>query len=96
MYRRVLLSMVLVVSFAAIGIAEHVDVGSLGQDVSVTVLESNDYRTVVRFDIGGFDKEAVSINGQTYYQLQCQGEHVLLNASEPALPRICRSIIIPD
>jgi hypothetical protein len=88
--------LVLVVSFAAIGIAEHVDIGSLGQDVSVTVLESNDYRTVVRFDIGGFDKEAVSIDGQTYYQLRCQNEHVLLNASEPALPRLCRSIIIPD
>ena len=52
MHRRVLLSMVLVVSFAAIGIAEHIDVGSLEQDVNVTVLESNDYRTVVRFDIG--------------------------------------------
>gem|GEM_PF-850975 len=96
MHRRVLLSMVLVVSFATVGIAEHVDIGSLDQDVNVTVLESNDYRTVVRYDIGGFDKEAVSIDGETYYQLQCHNEHVLLNASEPALPRLCRSVIIPD
>ena len=76
--------------------AERVILAQMSEEVAVTVLESNDTHTVLRFDIGGFSKEAVDIGGQEYYAIWCGEEGVLLNAGEPALPRICRSIIIPD
>ena len=76
--------------------AERVILAQASEDVSVTVLESNDARTVLRFDMGGFSKEAVEIGGEVYYAIWCGEEGVLLNAGEPAVPHVCRSIIIPD
>jgi len=76
--------------------AERVILAQASEDVSVMVLESNDTHTILRFDIGGFSREAVDIGGEAYYAIWCGEEGVLLNAGEPALPRICRSIIIPD
>ena len=51
---------------------------------------------MIRFEIGAFDREATVIGGDTYYRLQCGDEGVLHNADEPALPKLSRSIIIPD
>lgn len=76
--------------------AERVDLGTIPDDVQATVLESNEARTVVRFDIGAYDRTAIDIEGNTYYQIECGVEGNLRNAGEPALPRLCRSIIIPD
>ncbi|MFH2056512.1 MAG: C25 family cysteine peptidase [bacterium] len=76
--------------------AERIDLGTIPDDVQATVLESNEARTIVRFDIGAFDRAAVDIDGNTFYQIECGEESNLLNAGEPALPRLCRSIIIPD
>jgi hypothetical protein len=69
---------------------------SSGNEVNVVVEESNDIRTVVRFEISSFDKMPVNINGETYFKITCGNEGIMLNAGEPALPRICRAIIIPD
>lgn len=96
MHRRVLLSVVLLLALSALTYGEHVDLRALGEDVVVTVEESNDIRTVIRFEVGGFEKEAVDINGQTYYKIALSREGILLNESEPELPKVCRSIIIPD
>jgi len=96
MHRRVLLSAILLLLFTSLAFAEHVDVGAVGEDVVVTVEESNDIRTVIRFDIGGFYKDAVDIDGQTYYKISLNREGRLFNESEPELPKLCRSIIIPD
>ena len=76
--------------------AERVDLAQASEDVTVTVVESNDNHTILRLDIGGFTREVVDIEGQEYFAILCDKEGVLLNAGEPALPRICRSIIIPD
>ena len=91
----VVLFIILSLPILAFG-AERVILAQMSEEVAVTVLESNDTHTVLRFDIGGFSKEAVDIGGQEYYAIWCGEEGVLLNAGEPALPRICRSIIIPD
>jgi hypothetical protein len=80
-------------SFAA---AEQIDLGTGIENVAVTVEESNDFTTVVRFEVGSFTKESVEINNQEYSLLWSGKENVLANRGEPALPRICRSIIIPD
>jgi hypothetical protein len=77
--------------------ADRVGLGRGGEDVSVIVQESSDSRVVVRSEIRAFTKEKVEIQGNTYYRIGCgQREGILLNAGGPALPRICRSIIIPD
>jgi len=84
----------LVAAISAAG--QRVDLGTTTGDVFVTVLESNENHTVARFEIGGFYKQAVDISGETYYSINLVGEGVLHNQGEPALPRICRSFIIPD
>ena len=76
--------------------AERIELAAGDSDVTATVLESSQQRMVVRFEVNAFERNSVSINGETYVTLSCHGEGVLLNAGEPALPRICRSVIIPD
>ncbi|MCX6600783.1 MAG: C25 family cysteine peptidase [bacterium] len=78
------------------GAAGRMELAAGKADVTVTVLESSQQRMVVRFDVNAFERDSVSISGQTYFALSCHREGVLLNAGEPALPRICRSVIIPD
>ena len=76
--------------------AERVNLVPSSEDVTITVIESDNQHTVLRFDVAGFSRETVMINGQEYFVIQSGKESVLLNAGEPALPRLCRSIIIPD
>lgn len=96
MSRRVMLTMLLTILMVSAAWAERVDLGANGSDVQITVLESNDSHTVVRFEIGAFERDAVNINGDNFYQISCGEEGVLLEAGEPALPHVARSIIIPD
>ena len=63
--------------------AERMEFGAY--DLNVTVLESNDFRTVVEYEIGAFDKESIEINGELYYQISLGSEHILNTAGEPAL-----------
>ncbi len=97
MRTRLLLAVILVL-FAAGSVyaAERIDLGTFGEDLQVQVLESNDQRVVVKFDIGAYYRDEVNIDGDNYYLVRLAGESFLLNAAEPELPRICRSIIIPD
>ncbi|MCK4372397.1 MAG: hypothetical protein KAW61_04585, partial [candidate division Zixibacteria bacterium] len=76
--------------------AEKVDLGNNVDGVNVVVEQSNQERTVVRFDIGAFDMEAIEINGETYNLLKITKEPLWTIEGEPSLPKLCRSIIIPD
>ncbi len=76
--------------------AEIVDLGNVADPVRVNVLESNDSRTVIRFDLGAFERNLIDIDGQPYFQLTAGDEGVLRERGNPAVPRVCRSIIIPD
>jgi hypothetical protein len=96
MSKRAMLMALLVVLVVSAAWAERVDVRALDSDVQVTVLESNENHTVVRFEIGAYERSTVNINGDNFFQISCGEEGVLLNAGEPALPHVCRSIIIPD
>ncbi|MDD4050808.1 MAG: C25 family cysteine peptidase, partial [candidate division Zixibacteria bacterium] len=82
--------------WSAFASAERVAVGTAADDLSVQVVSSDYSRTVLRIDIGAFYKDAISIDGETYNAVSLPEEHILLKQGEPALPRICRSIIIPD
>lgn len=96
MYRRLLIPTLLVLVFTATALAERVELGDFGDGIQAVVEESSDTRIVVRFDVGAFTKEAIDINGNTYYQIRCDREGNLHNVGEPALPRICRSVVIPN
>ncbi|MFH2037150.1 MAG: C25 family cysteine peptidase [Candidatus Zixiibacteriota bacterium] len=74
--------------------AERIEFGT--NEINVTVLESNDYRTVIEYQIGSFDKEPIEIKGETFYKISLLGESNSLIKGDPSLPKINRSIIIPD
>ncbi len=76
--------------------AERIEINPGTADITATVVESSDQRTVVRFEIGAFNREAISIGGEDYFMVTCGEEGLSLNAGEPTLPHIARSIIIPD
>ena len=96
MRSKLLVAAFLVLFVTLPAVAEIIDLGTSFKDVSVQVLESNDQRTVIKYNIGSFNQESVKIEGDTYYQLRLNDESFLLNEGEPELPRVCRSIIIPN
>lgn len=65
-------------------------------DVTVSILESDSHHTVVKFDINNFAKELVNINNKSYYNIICKDTSSRFKQGAPDLPRICRSIIIPN
>ena len=67
MRARLFLTCFLFLSAFSFGRAERVVLNS-GDATNVTVIESNDLHTVVRFEIGSFDKERLNINGDDYFR----------------------------
>jgi len=86
----------LMLPWSAFASPERVAVGAADNDLSVQLISADDSRTVLRIDIGGFYREPVTIGTETYYGLGLPEEALLLQRGEPALPRICRSLIISD
>ena len=74
--------------------ADWIDLG--GDGVAVTVLESDEQRSLIEVTIGGFEASAVDIDGQTYYDIVLPREGKSLEAGLPALPDVRRAVIIPD
>ncbi len=93
---RSLLTLILLLRLAAGANAERVVLNGNADDVSVQVQESNAMRTVIRFEVNAFDRNALNVNGGIYYSITCGKEALFLNAGEPALPHVNRSIVIPN
>jgi hypothetical protein len=70
--------------------------GALGSRVEIRVLASSPERIVLEAKIPGFEADPVEIMGKTYYSVSLPGEGRLLDRGLPELPRIARSLIIPD
>jgi Peptidase family C25/Propeptide_C25/Dockerin type I domain/Peptidase family C25, C terminal ig-like domain len=96
MRNRLLIALFLFLFVGSALSAEHVNLGEFDKGTKVEVLQSNDQSTVVKYEIGGFEQETVNINGEEFFMIRLAGENFLLNEGEPELPRLCRSIIIPD
>ena len=60
------------------------------------MLYSSETETVIEYTIGSFEREAVEVDGQIYYQLNLAKEVNSFEKGDPALPFVTRSIIIPD
>ena len=64
--------------------------------VNVTVVEDTSVHTVLHYEIGDYTMEGVQIDGQKYNQIRLGHESLMKTAGAPALPNVCRSVIIPD
>ena len=96
MRMRLLLTLVLLLGMAFSAYAERVVLRGNTEDISVLVQESNAMRTVIRFEVNAFDRTALTINGESYYSISSGKEASFLNAGEPSLPHVNRSILIGD
>ncbi len=84
-----------VILLCGIASAEFVEIDNfIGSKIEV--LESSQTRTVISLKIGSFEQNPVTIDGQPYLELNLPGEPVMHHKGKPALPYLCRSIIIPD
>lgn len=96
MRRSVLTAIFLVLFAASFVAAERIELGAGNDDIEVIVESSNDSRTVVRFEVNAFDRTPAIINGATWNLIDIVGEGEVRIEGAPSLPRISRSIIIPD
>lgn len=96
MHKNLLTAILVVLLLSTFAWAERVELGDGGNDINVVVEESSVDKTVLRFEINGFQKEQVDVNGENYYSIECDRTATLLNEGEPALPRVSRSILIPN
>lgn len=62
----------------------------------VKVIESSENQILLNYQLGGFVKDQVMINGEQFDLIALKGESRLWNKGNPELPRLCRSVIIPD
>ena len=74
--------------------AEQITVSPNQNDVRL--ISSNPNHSVMELTLGHFTREAVSIDGNTWYNLNLKKEGLTLEAGLPQLPIISRSVIIPD
>lgn len=95
MYSILLVAILLVTSVSAFA-QETVNVSELGAPLAVTVVQSSDDSTVIKFEVGSFVKRAIPINGKIYYNITCGRDHYVSPRGTPALPRISRAIAIAD
>ena len=66
------------------------------RDVVVQLLENTDDLIKIRFQVNNFEKQDVEINGEKWCSIHVKDEPSTLEKGFPSLPKICRSIIIPD
>ena len=78
MIRRMLLTLFCLIFVAAGAAAERIEIGQVEDDVAVTVIESNSQRTVIRCEIGAFERNAENINNEEFFKLYCGDESTLL------------------
>ena len=64
--------------------------------VGVSVLEDAQDRIVLHFAFGDYRSQKVMIDGQEFEELRLPSEPVTREKGAPQLPRVCRSVIIPD
>ena len=64
--------------------------------VEITVVADNQHHTVISYDFSSYTTETVLIDGREYTRIGIDKEAQILRAGAPDLPRVCRSVIIPD
>ncbi|MBU0519961.1 hypothetical protein KJ564_13625, partial [bacterium] len=89
-----LVPLFLLVSFS--GAAEWVNLTNAAEPVQVNLMESNGQEIIVNYQLSGFSRDQIELNGATFDLIGLSGESRLWDKASPDLPRLCRSIIIPN
>ncbi|MCK4339331.1 MAG: hypothetical protein KAW87_05030, partial [Candidatus Cloacimonetes bacterium] len=63
--------------------------------VSVNIVSSNEDLIEIEYQLNGFYKKPIEINGEKYSKIILPDESIFLQEGFPELPRVNRSIIIP-
>lgn len=88
---------IIILSIFTSSYAEFVQLKQSDEIVSANVMDASPERTVIRYSISGYESGTVSINGENYTEMQkLAGESMIRLNGLPQLPRINRSLIIPD
>lgn len=66
------------------------------ESVDLRVIEDTGSRIVLSYQFGDFKEVPVTIDGQSFVELSMGRESPLKRVGEPALPHVCRSVLIPD
>lgn len=83
-------------ALAAVGLLTSGALAFGSEPVSVQVLENSATRIVLEYDFAGFTTRPVLIAGKKYEEIALGSESLLKQAGAPALPNVCRSVVIPD
>ncbi len=65
-------------------------------EFNVNVISSNEVQTIIEYNFGSFERIPIEIDGETYFRLSLNRESETYEKGHPELPKITRSIIIPD
>jgi len=67
-----------------------------GNDNSLEILSSSDTGLVVKLTLGNYLKRHVEIEGEPFYSIKLDGESWIKQMGNPELPKITKSIMIPN
>jgi len=88
---RFLLGIVCAILICAVAPASAAD-----DPVNITVLDPTPGQTLITYEFGSFSTETVMIEGDEYLVLSLGDENLSFENGRPALPRVCRSVVIPN
>ncbi|MDI6841162.1 MAG: C25 family cysteine peptidase, partial [bacterium] len=96
MNRRLILAILLTIPFSYLN-AEWVSLGGAGQGApEVRVIEATDSKVVMEFKLSGYYLDIIEIDGKPYSKIVLPGVVTFLEKGLPALPKLSKSVIIPD
>ncbi|MFH1249937.1 MAG: C25 family cysteine peptidase, partial [bacterium] len=70
--------------------------GPEGSPVTANVIEDGISETVIEFDVAGYNQKSINIESNPYSVLSVPEAPIFLEKGYPELPRVNRSIVIPD
>ncbi|MCF7920800.1 MAG: T9SS type A sorting domain-containing protein [Candidatus Cloacimonetes bacterium] len=66
------------------------------RELAVNVLSSDQQSTLLEMDLGSFQREAVTIEGEEYWRIGLAGENRTYEAGYPEIPRLTRGLAISN
>ncbi|MCB5253416.1 MAG: C25 family cysteine peptidase [Candidatus Cloacimonadaceae bacterium] len=91
--KRLIMLLSLILTFGLALNAEQVIIGDYPNDISL--LQDNPGEIGLEMTLGSFEREAIEINGNTYYQPSLKKSGLTLIEGLPQLPILASSVIIP-
>lgn len=67
-----------------------------GPSSGVRVIEDTPARIVLEYRLGAYNQSVVRIEGRDHQRISLDDESLIKTPGAPELPRVCRSVIIPD